>query len=145
MVEVTIRSSYFKVYYLKKFSEHIATLIKCQTGATPEGESDEMEFDLPYFTSMQVRHCYFFKDKYFFFYCEKYCERFHLTKRSSIFDGEIKQLRKFVEYIIDNKHEAFDYPDNNVLMYSVTWEEDLLKENFDIVEEEKIFFPATTN
>ena len=44
-----------------------------------------------------------------------------------------------------NKHEAFDYPDNNILMYGVTWEEDLLKENFQITKDEDIFFPASTN
>ena len=29
-------------------------------------------------------------------------------------------------------------------MYTVTWEEDLLKDNFEIVFNEDIFFPATT-
>ncbi len=46
---------------------------------------------------------------------------------------------------MDNKHEAFDYPDNNILMYLVTWEEDLLKKNYEISKDEDIFFPSTTN
>lgn len=40
------------------------------------------------------------------------------------------------------KHEVFDYPSNNVLMWRVTYEEDLLKDNFEFVLKEKIFFPA---
>lgn len=38
------------------------------------------------------------------------------------------------------KHEVFDYPDNNVLMWTVTYEEDLLKKNYEIVFNENIFF-----
>jgi len=57
----------------------------------------------------------------------------------------LKQLQKFVEFILKHKHEAFDYPDNNILMYKVTWEEDLLKDNFKFTKDEDIFFPATTN
>lgn len=50
-----------------------------------------------------------------------------------------------MEFILKHKHEAFDYPDNNILMYKVTWEEDLLKDNFKFTKDEDIFFPATTN
>lgn len=34
---------------------------------------------------------------------------------------------------MDSKNEVFDYPNNNVLMFRVTYEEDLLKDNFDLV------------
>lgn len=43
---------------------------------------------------------------------------------------------------MDNKHSAFDYPDNNILMWHVTYEEDLLKENFKYVLDESVFFEA---
>ena len=34
---------------------------------------------------------------------------------------------------MENKNEVFDYPNNNILMFRVTYEEDLLKNNFDLV------------
>ena len=34
---------------------------------------------------------------------------------------------------MNSKNEVFDYPNNNVLMFRVTYEEDLLKDNFDLV------------
>lgn len=44
-----------------------------------------------------------------------------------------------------NKHEVFDYPNNNVLMWTVTYEEDLLKKNYEIVFNESIYFKASNN
>lgn len=44
---------------------------------------------------------------------------------------------------MQHKHDAFDYPDNNILMYTVTWEEDLLRQNFEITKDEDIFFPSS--
>ena len=31
---------------------------------------------------------------------------------------------------MEHKNDVFDYPKNNILMYSLTWEEDVLKDNF---------------
>ena len=127
LVESTIRSSYFKVFYLKKYADNLAQMVTCKTGV------QKIEFEIPFWTTQQVKNCYYFKDKYFFFFCERYCEKFHLVKPDEIFDGEIKQLKKFVDLIMENKNDVFDYPNNNVLMFRVTYEEDLLKNNFDIV------------
>lgn len=41
---------------------------------------------------------------------------------------------------MENKNEVFDYPSNNILMFRVTYEEDLLKNNFDLVLSETNFF-----
>ncbi len=46
---------------------------------------------------------------------------------------------------MEHKHEVFDYPNNNILMYTVTWEEDLLRDNFKLVFNEDIFFPSSTD
>ena len=37
-----------------------------------------------------INNCMYFKDKYFFFFCEKYCEEFNITKESPIFDGRVE-------------------------------------------------------
>lgn len=138
MVEKTIRSSYFKIFYLKRFAENLSQLISCST------QEKKIEFDISYFTTQQVKNCYYFKDKYFFFFCENYCEHFHLTKADSIFDGELLELKKFVDLIMKTKHTVFDYPDNNILMWRVTFEEDLLKKNYEIALNENIYFKASS-
>ena len=46
---------------------------------------------------------------------------------------------------MENKHSAFDYPNNNILMWYVTYEEDLLRDNFEYVLDESIFFEAAGN
>ena len=44
-----------------------------------------------------------------------------------------------------HKHDVFDYPNNNILMYRVTWEEDLLKDNYKVVMKDDIVFRASTD
>lgn len=34
---------------------------------------------------------------------------------------------------MENKNDVFDYPNNNILMFRVTYEEDLLRDNFELV------------
>lgn len=60
-------------------------------------------FEVSFWTNQRVKNCYFFKDKFFFFFCENYCEEFHLTKSEGIFDGELEQIKKFVDQIMENK------------------------------------------
>lgn len=115
----------------------MSKLISCKTG------EPKVTYEVSFFTNQQVKNCYYFKDKYFFFFCENYCENFHLSKADGLFDGELVQLKKFVDLIMKTKHEVFDYPSNNVLMWTVTYEEDLLKRNYEIVFNESIFFKGS--
>ncbi len=140
LVENTIRSSYFTVYYLKRFAEDLSTLINCRTDNTTE-----LTFDIPYWTVQQVKNCFYFKDKYFFFFCEKYCQKFHLVKPDNIFDGNLRQLQKFVEHIMKYKGEVFDYENHNVLMGNarVTFEDDFLREKYKEVYDDELFFKAS--
>ena len=140
LVDYTIRSSYFTVYYLKRFSENLVKLTNCKTGT-----DNVIEYEIPFWTKKQVKNCYYFKNDYFFFFCERYCEQFHLTKPSGIFDGDLGELKKFVDFVMENRHKAFDDPDNNILMYLVGFEEDYLRYNFEDVLNDKIFFRPTTN
>lgn len=93
LVENTIRGAYFQVFYFKKFAETLSKLISCQTN------EPKVEYEISYLTTQQVKNCYYFKDKFFFFFCENYCENFHLVKADGLFDGELKQLKKFVDLI----------------------------------------------
>ncbi len=134
LVDKTIRSSYFTIYYLKNFSEQLTNLMNCKSG-----NSTKIEFEVPFWTEQQVKHCFYFKNKYFFFFCEKYCQKFHLTKASDIFDGNLAQLRKFYEHIKLHREDAFYYPSNNILMDGITYEEDYLNDYMESVMEDPIF------
>lgn len=140
LVESTIRSSYYTVFYLKRFAENLATLINCKTNK----QQEELVYEIPYWTKQQVKNCYYFKNKYFFFFCERYCEKFHLVKANEIFDGDLSELKKFVDIIMENKDEVFHSPSSNILMTWVTYEEDILKYNYEDVFKNNIFFKAST-
>lgn len=139
LVDHTIRASYFTVFYLKRFAENMVKLINCKTG-----NSTALEYEIPYITKQQVKNCYFFKNKYFFFFCESYCQNFHLTKANSIFDGDILELKKFVDHVMATRQSAFYYPSNNILMNGIGFEEDFLKYNYAEVSNNTIFYRATT-
>lgn len=66
-----------------------------------------------------------------------------MVKPRGLFDGEIAELEKFVTYIIDNKDKVFHQPNNNILMFTVTYEEDILEENFRKLKNIDKFFTAS--
>lgn len=140
LVDNTIRASYFTVYYLKRFAENGAALMNCKSGNTTQ-----VEFDVDFWTTQQVKNCYYFKNKYFFFFCERYCEKFHLVKPSDILDGNVKELKKFVGHIMQYRKQVFYYPSDNILMDGVTYEEDYLEEYFDQILAEKVLIRASTS
>ena len=61
--------------------------------------STTIEFELPKEEVREIRNCMFFRDRKFFFFCEKYCENFNLTKFVPIFDGYLEQLKNFTRHI----------------------------------------------
>lgn len=141
LVDNTIRSSYFSVYYLKRYTENLSSLMNCKSGNTTQ-----LVYDVPFWTRQQVKNCFFFKNKYFFFFCERYCEKFHLTKPSQIFDGDLPQLKKFVDHIMKFREQVFYYPKNNILMDSGIGAPELfLEDNYDEVLRNTVFFKASTS
>ena len=139
LVEHTIRASYFTVFYLKRFAENMSKLISCKTG-----DSTQLEYEIPFWTKQQVKNCFYFKNRYFFFFCERYCQKFHLTKANAIFDGDLGELRKFVELLMKTRHETFYYPNNNILMDGVGFEEDFLRYQYENVFKDTVFFRPST-
>ena len=139
LVEHTIRASYFTVFYLKRFTENMSKLISCKTG-----DSTQLEYEIPFWTKQQVKNCFYFKNRYFFFFCERYCQKFHLTKANAIFDGDLGELRKFVELLMKTRHETFYYPNNNILMDGVGFEEDFLRYHYEDVFKDTVFFRPST-
>jgi hypothetical protein len=139
LVEKTIQASFYNIFYVKRYLENLVPLINCKTGS-----KDKIVMEIPIETQQQVKNCYYFRHRYFFFFCEKYCENFHLTKASSVFDGDIGELRKFVLHLMNNRNEAFEYPNNNILTDGVNFEEDILNFNFTEVFRDLVFFRPTT-
>jgi hypothetical protein len=139
LVDSTIRASYFTVNYLKRYSENLTTLMNCKSG-----NAQKVTYEIPFWTRQQVKNCFFFKNKYFFFFCENYCERFHFTKASDILDGDLENLKKFVEHIAKFRNEVFYNPTNNVLMDGMTFEESYIIEMYPEVLRDTVFFKAGT-
>lgn len=68
----------------------------------------------------------FFGDKNFFFFCEKYCENFNLTKFVPIFDGHIEQLKNFTRHFARYRQEIFYHPNENQYVKNVQSTEEFL-------------------
>lgn len=145
LVEHTIRAAYYEIFYLKRYSELTTTLMSCRMG---QKSIKEIEYEVPYWNSQQIKNCYYFKNKYFFFFCENYCEKFHLTKANSNFDGNLDQIQKFVKFIAEHREDAFYSPSDNFLMGWLSGKEDYMKENFEEFnsnDSNRIFFKSVTS
>lgn len=66
-----------------------------------------------------------------------------MVKPSGLFDGDLYELKKFVDLIKVNKDKVFANPSNNILMYTLTYEDDVLDENFKFLQSITKFFTAT--
>lgn len=139
-VEFTIKSSYYKVFFFKKYLESMSKLVNCRTN-----NDNTIVYQVPFLMTQQIKNCYYFRNRYFFFYCESYCQNYHLTKSSTVFDGNIGQLRKFVSQLIGNRHVAFENPNNNFLVGGIGFEEDYLDNNFGELFVETVFFKSENN
>lgn len=139
LVDKTIQSSYFAVTYIKRFADDTATLIGCKTGS-----QSSLTFDVSFYRKQQVKNCFFFRTKYFFFFCENYCERFDLVKPSDLLDNDVTELKAFFELIRDNKDRAFYNPSNNILSAG-SYEERFVTDQLPYVTGTKVFFPAATS
>ena len=91
LVDKTITGAFYTINYLKRYLENLSVLSNCQSGY-----SNQINFEIDLETQNHVKNCYFFKEKYFFYFCQDYCEKFRLTRFNKIFDGDIEQLRNFV-------------------------------------------------
>ena len=137
LVDQTIRASFYTVNYFKRYTENMAQLMNCKTGAT-----DRPTFDISFWTRQQTKNCFFFRRKYFFFFCENYCEKFSLTKASPLLDGDLLNLRKFTDFVTRYRNKSFKYPVNNILMDGVTYEENFMKDMYSEVLRDVVFFRA---
>ena len=140
LVDYTIRASYYQAFYLKRYLNNAITMMSCQNGI-----KEHPKYEVAYWTRKQVELCYQFKNKQMFFFCENYCENFHLTRGSDILDGNVKQLETFVSYFKANRDNSFFDSDNNIFLGSLGYVEDYILENIDGPSDDLVFFRATTS
>ena len=139
LVEYTIRSSYFTVNYMKIYLDQITKLMTCKTGG---GNTATPVFEISWLRKQQVKNCFFFRNSSQFFFCENYCEKFHLTRPSDILDGDLKNFKNFFEFFRDNRKNAFVNPRNNLLMSGLTFEESYIQTQMEDLITIKSFFSA---
>ena len=83
------------------------------------------------------------RNKFFFYFCEKYCEHFQLTSPTDLFDGNLRELKKIVDFLKVRREKVFDYPENNILTDGVSFELNVLEMNWQLVFDESVFFRPT--
>lgn len=128
LVEKTIASAFFETFYIKEISEVMSVLVSCGKNIQ---HIEKLEYQLPVEGVEQVKNCFHFGKKYFFYHCSSYCERFNFARASGFFDGNLEQLRKFVEFLHEHRKGGFYNPSSNFLMDVDSWEENYLEKNFE--------------
>ena len=104
-----------------------------------------LKYDIGYLREKRVKNCYYFNQKYFFFFCENYCEDFSLIKSSAIVEGNLSEMKPFVEFINKYKDQMFHDPGNNTLMGILGVDEEYLMSNLHNFSSEMVFFPPMTD
>ena len=128
LVDKTISAAYFETYYIKKISEIMSVLVSC--GKNIE-HIEQMEYEIPEDGFKQVKNCFFYRKQYPEYLCSPYCERFNFGRASGFFDGNLEQLRKFVNFFKDNRKGGFPNGNSNFMMDVSSWEEKYLEKNLE--------------
>lgn len=128
LVEKTVVAAYFEAYYVKEISELMSVLVAC--GKNIE-KIEQMTYELPVDQSIQVKNCFFFRNRYFFYFCSSFCEQFNLARASGFFDGNLEQLRKFIDFFKEHRKGGFPDGNKNFLMDVGSWEEEYLQKNLE--------------
>ena len=86
LVDDTITASFYQVYDMKRFLDATSVLVNCKRGR-------DSEYDITYEISLEqqdaVKNCYYFRNKFFFQFCQKYCTLFNITKASPVLEGDL--------------------------------------------------------
>jgi hypothetical protein len=139
IVEKTIKASYELVTNVYRYLNAIVTLMNCQTGVR-----ESPQLDLNDAVSKDVKNCFVFQNIYFFYFCQNYCSQFNLVRVSPIIDGDLLQLKQFVDFFVKYRQEAFAYSKNNILADGVSYEENFLVDMYPEVLRDLVFFRAVS-
>lgn len=99
LVDKNITASFYLVNYVKRFLNNLSMLFQCN-----DPQVEKLTFDIPIDIQKQVMNCFHFHDRYFFYFCESYCEIYDMASANPIFDGYVSELEKFVELIKKQRH-----------------------------------------
>ena len=104
--------------------------------------STVLEFEIAPELQTDITHCLYFQDKYFFYFCEKYCENFEISKPSILFDGDLQALKVFVKHFSLYKNQVFYYPNFNSLEKDIIGLDGKLLWNYETLKHEVKFFSS---
>ena len=141
-VSDTIQSAYYQVFYLKPYLEKSFNLMKCVVN---DPKIPDLKYSIGFLREKRVKNCYYFNQKYFFFFCEEYCEDFSLIKSAGIVEGDLSEIKPFVEFYNNYKEQLFPSPGQNVLIGTMSYDMEYLMENLGTFAKEVIFFPPMTD
>lgn len=137
LTQNTIQASYYSVMFLPAYVQQLSGLIECKTKTELN-----LTFDVEYWTRQHVKNCYYFGKKYFFFYCERYCELFSLTTSSQILDGQTRSLRKFIDHVISTRDDVFYKSRVNSLVDTNLFQTKFNEDFFEETLKTELLFPA---
>lgn len=120
--------------------ENARQLVNCKTGVV-----DEIRYDILSYTINQIQYCYLYRDKYFFFFCQNYCENFDIAHSSTVLEGNLPLLRKFVDFFQMNRQGVFKHPDQNFMTDQLSIEESFLKNHFNLAIANSQFYKSEAN
>lgn len=127
----------------KTYIESATKLIQCKLVANGiANDNKQIKFEIPSDHFEDYNECQIgVNNKQGLFSCTNFCKRFDLTTISSMIDGDVPQLRRFVEFFKTHK-EHFKYPQNNFLVASVRDTETLLDLNDETIKQSTVFFSS---
>ena len=135
LVEETIEAAFYYVSYVQRYLNNIVTLMNCKTGAI-----QKPQFNLKDFKNEDIKNCFFFRNRYFFYFCQKYCNEFSLVSASPILDGDVVGLKIFVDHFVQYRSDAFEFPKNNILIDGVSYEENFLVDYYPEVLRDVVWY-----
>ena len=115
-----------RIYFSKEFCRKLVDHTIRASYYTENLAITKLVYEIAYCTCQQLKNCFFFKNKYFFFFCENYGERLRLTKPVDFMAGALINLKKFVGHISKYRANVFYYPSINLLMDGMTNEESFM-------------------
>ena len=136
LVSGTIQAAYFQTFYFKRYLETSANLINCVTK-----QSIDLDYSIGFVKEKQIKNCYYYQQRYFFYFCEGYCETFNLSKSTSVVEGDLPKMRPFYELFKRERNNLFEEPNHNELMGTPTYEEEFIDSKIQHFGSEAIFFP----
>lgn len=137
LVSEQIQSSYYLTSHVKQFLDNTVELFNCELG-----EKEQLVFEMPPDLPKEVEKCFLKRQNLFYYHCANFCEHFDLVKASDLFDGNLLQFKRFIDYFLERKERALADPSANLLIQDLHYELSVLRTNWEAVFEDPFYYPT---